>query len=291
MRRAADLDGLDDLALRHVDHRNLAGKARGHPQGLAVGRQVHAVGAARHRNLTDDFQIDHIDDADGVVDPVAHQNVAFVAHATKIVSTPTGTDAGHGLALLPVDDLDEILAHDADHQIPAVGRHKDTGRLFADLVFPDHRLSRHLDRGNLIAVLQGGEHETAVIRKPDMTRRIGKRNSPDRLFRLAVPGVDVDTIEAQRRGHEPFVIGRKCKLVGVINAVDLADQLAGGGVEQVQIIADRIGHQKRAVVGGRIKMVRLFSDCKTIELLVGEGIDERYRCIGRVEHDCNRCGA
>jgi hypothetical protein len=112
-----------------------------------------------------------------------------------------------------------------------------------------------------------------------MARGLGQRELLGQLQRLAVPAVEVDTVEPVAGGDKPLLIRREADLVRVVDIGHALLDLARDRVQEHQVIADRVGNDQRLVVWRGDQVVRFLADREGLQHLLGILVDQRDGCI------------
>ena len=200
--------------------------------------------------------------------------MALVAQRAEVVRALAGRDAFDAGAGMPVDHLNVIGARHTNQQVFLIRRDPHAGRRGADGHAPHHGLRGQIDGHHLVGVLHRNEGNLAVCRKGDMAGRLGCRNLLGDGERVAIPTVDVNTVQTVAGGQEPLLVGRKADLVRVINARHALLNLARDRIKEHQIVADRVGDNQRLFVRRGNQVVGFLADREGLQHLAGVLVDQ-----------------
>ena len=207
--------------------------------------------------------------------------MAPVALRLKVVGGGGGRHLSDALLRTPVDDLDDAFAHAGDQQIAIVRRHHDSRRGGGDRHDPDDLLRPEADRHDFVGVLQGHEDKLAAVVEGHVRGGFRCRQAGNQAEVRWV--IEIDPVQAQRRGDEPFPVRRVAQLIRIGNVADAFLFLTGGRVEEHQLVGGGTGNDHGFLVGGRHQVVRFLAHRRLAGDLVGLGIDQADRAVCRVQ--------
>jgi hypothetical protein len=236
------------------------GPARGDVQRLAVGRHVHAVGAAGHGKVSLTFSV--------------ARSMRLMVLATRLLTNTLLPSPAERKACAPlpvlilptawaraghVEHLHAVAAGQADQQRLVVVDAVDVGRHG-----PVATRQRMVCVGrsmamSLVAVLHGHVGNGAGAVDPDVAGRLAGGDALGQLQVLAVPAVDVDVVQAVAAVTNHFMSRRELQLVRIDDAVDDALDFGRRGSRNVSESPSRIGHDDRLLVGRHVDVVRLLA--------------------------------
>ncbi|MNL22219.1 hypothetical protein D3C87_1435520 [compost metagenome] len=116
-----------------------------------------------------------------------------------------------------------------------------------------------------------------------MAGGLGQRELFGQLQRLAVPAVEVDTVEPVAGGDKPLLVRREADLVRVVDIGHALLDLARDRVQEHQVVADRVGNDQRLVVRRGDQVVRFLADGKGFQHLLRVLVDQGDGCITRIK--------
>ncbi len=295
VRRAADLHLARDLAGRHIDAGQPPRPARGHQQRAPVCQHLHAIRPARRGQLVEHLQARQVQHADRVGHAVADEHLPAVASRTKGVRPFAGGDAAdqHRRIDRDVPGLDEAVSGQAHEQDAVLGSEEQVRRHPADPHRPARRLRGQVDGHHLVAVLQRDVHHLALAVDGQVARCLGRREATHQLQRVRCfrrPAVEVHVVQAVGCGHEPAHVRREAQVVGVQDARQRALDLRRGRIDEGQRVADRVGHDHRALVRGQVQVMGLLAGRQAPGLGVVHRVDHADVGIHRVQHEDGMTG-
>ena len=284
MRGLAYGDAGDDLKRIDIDDGNPTQKPLGHPEFLAVGRNVHAVRPARNADAAHDLRIVlGVDQGYRALDAIAEKVMAAVAFRKEIVGTLAGLEAALHRTVLGIDDGDPVLTGQCDQQALVIRQHHDTRRRVADRHVPLERLRRQIEGRKPPALLQRDEDrlglgiEGNVARQPVDEDATGKTK--------AIGMIDVDMVEPVGRRDEPLAVGTEAQMVGIEDVLHDPLAFAGIDVEAEQLVGRRRPDDHFLAIGRHDQVVRLAPDREAGHLCPRAAAQDAVRSFVGIQDD------